>query len=66
MLGWIWRELVGNFRASPPPPKCAHSWGVYRTYKKTVTERATGSTTETGEAFVLRCNLCGDMKNHEI
>jgi hypothetical protein len=55
MIGWLWRMVIGRFTT------CHHRWMVR--------ESITGNYVignGTRRFYVLRCEKCGDMKNHDV
>lgn len=61
MIGWLWRVIVGRFRAEP---RCAHQWEIHATV--TLHDDHTSKRLPVGYCYVLRCKLCGDMMQRKV
>lgn len=65
MLGWLWRLIVGRFRALPPAPvapPCTHHWDLFQQV-----ECKDGYFNEVyGRIYVLRCKDCGDIAQRKV
>ena len=76
MIGWLYRLLVGRFgcrhqwdainQIVTPVPDYTPSPALLRQACDTETPMLIPEIDIDRVTYVLRCTLCGDMKNHEV